>query len=354
MSEEEAKSRSSRRFKMILTWVTLVALSILIYFLRDDIAATMSNITQVHGLVLACIVIWQVLNYHYYAALYGELFQILSKKIRYKELFKLSLELNFINHIFPSAGVSGFSYFSYRMRGLGVSAGKATLVQMMRFVTVFISFQALLLIGLLLLAVNGKANNMTILVASSLITLLLVGTLLLAYIVGSRKRIDAFLTLTTKFLNRIIQIVRPKHPETINIESARSTFLELHENYMIMTKDIGRLKKPLIYAFMANFTEVATLYTVYLAFGEPVNAGAIIIAYAVANFAGLISALPGGIGVYEALMTAVLVTAGVPAALSIPVTIMYRVLTLILQLPPGYYFYHKALNGGDKKWAQEA
>jgi uncharacterized protein (TIRG00374 family) len=83
---------------------------------------------------------------------------------------------------------------------------------------------------------------------------------------------------------------------------------------------------------------------VFLAFGETVNPGAVIIAYAVANFAGLVSVLPGGVGIYEALMTAVLATAGVPPAVSIPVIIMYRILTMIIQLPIGYYFYHKFVN----------
>ena len=75
-----------------------------------------------------------------------------------------------------------------------------------------------------------------------------------------------------------------------------------------------------------------------------VNLGAIILAYGVANFAGLISVLPGGIGIYEALMTAVLVSTGIPASVSLPVTIMYRVLNTLIQLPPGFYFYHKTIN----------
>jgi uncharacterized membrane protein YbhN (UPF0104 family) len=66
-------------------------------------------------------------------------------------------------------------------------------------------------------------------------------------------------------------------------------------------------------------------------------------AYAVANFAGLISVLPGGVGIYEALMTGVLAAAGVPAGTSIPIIVMYRILNMVLQLTPGYYFYHKSL-----------
>ena len=100
---------------------------------------------------------------------------------------------------------------------------------------------------------------------------------------------------------------------------------------------------------MANLTEVLAIYVVYGAFGHWVNIGAIIIAYAVANFAGLVSVLPGGIGIFEALMTAVLAAAGIPIGLSIPVTIMYRVLNTIIQVPPGYYFYHHALRGKSLK-----
>jgi uncharacterized protein (TIRG00374 family) len=89
---------------------------------------------------------------------------------------------------------------------------------------------------------------------------------------------------------------------------------------------------------------VATIYTVFAAFGQLVNPGAVIIAYAVANFAGLISVLPGGIGIYEALMTGVLAAGGVPAALSLPVIIAYRIINISLQIPAGAYLYNGAVN----------
>jgi hypothetical protein len=40
-------------------------------------------------------------------------------------------------------------------------------------------------------------------------------------------------------------------------------------------------------------------------------------------------------------MTGVLVAGGVPAALSLPVTVMFRVLSTLIQLPPGYILYHR-------------
>jgi putative heme transporter len=344
----EAFQHNSGKWRKILTWFTLGALILLVFLLRDQILETFSNLDRVNVFILLFIIVWQLINYHTYAKLYQKLFTILGAKIDYKPMYKVAIELNFVNHVFPSAGVSGFSYFGLRMKQLGATAGQATLVQTMRFVTVFISFQALLLLGLFFLAVNGKASNLVILVASSLATLLVVGTLLVVYIVGSKRRIDIFFTTLTKGLNKLIQVVRPRHPETINISAVRKLFLEFHENYTILAKNYTKLKMPLVYAFFASLTEILTIYTVYAAFGEYVNFGAIIIAYAIANFAGLISVLPGGVGVYEGLMTAVLATVGVPPSLSLPITVMYRVLSSAVQLPPGYYLYQKALQRKDK------
>ena len=124
----------------------------------------------------------------------------------------------------------------------------------------------------------------------------------------------------------------------------------MHDNYKTIESKWRQLKLPFLWALIANLTEVLCIYVVYLAFGEVVNMGAVILAYAVANFAGMVSVMPGGVGVYEALMTGVLVAAGVPASLSLSVTVMYRVLNTLIQVPPGWILYHAALT--DKKPGQ--
>lgn len=335
--------KRTKRWKLILNIVTLLALAGLIYAVREEILDTISNLGRVNRYALLLIIPAQVLNYDAYIRMYRHLFAVLGHKIRYGAMARVTLELNFVNNVFPSGGVSGFSYFGLRMKSHGVSTGKATLVQLMRFILLFVSFQILLFLGLIMLAIGGQASNFLILIAGSLATLLLVGTIASAFIIGSQKRINSFFTYATRFVNRVIKVVRPKHPETINIARAQVVVTDLHENYMVIKQNPRMLRAPLIYALLANAAEILTIYAVYIAFGSWVNPGAVIIAYAIANFAGLISVLPGGVGIYEALMTGVLASAGVPAGVSIPVTIMYRVLNMALQLPPGYFFYHKAI-----------
>lgn len=337
-------NKLDHKWKKIITVVTLLALALLVFLIRDQIVQSFSNLSRVNLLWVVLIIVFQFINHHAYAKIYQECFKVLGSKLRYKSSYRLSLEINFVNNVFPTAGLSGFSYFGLRMKDYGVSAGRATLVHVLRMSMVFLSFQALLAFGLVTLAIAGKASNITILIASSLATLIFVGTALVAYIIGSRQRINSFFTALTKIVNRTIQLVRPKHPETINIAGVQKIFFDLHENYLLIAKDYKSLWRPFCYALLANAVEIASIYAVYLAFGDVVNPGAIIIAYVIANFAGLVSVLPGGVGIYEGLMTAVLATAGISPAISIPATVTYRVLTSLIQLPPGYYFYSKAIN----------
>ncbi len=333
-----------RRWKLILNIITILALFALLYVIRDQLSQTLTNLSRVWLGVLVLMLPIQLLNYHAQTKMYQHLFQILGNKLSYKFLFRTSLELNMVNSVFPSGGVSGVSYYGVRMRDGGkVTGAKATLVQVMKVALLILSFELLLIVGLFLMAIEGRASGLILFVTGSLSTLLIVGTLGSMYIIGSKRRINSFFIAVTKFFNGAVRLFRPKNPETIDIQKAHGVFDDMHQNYMHFRRHYKKLKAPFYWALTANLSEIMTIYVVYIAFGEWVNIGAVILAYAVANFAGLVSVLPGGVGVYEFLMTAVLVAGGVPAAVSLPVTVMYRVLNTLIQVPPGYYFYHKTL-----------
>ncbi|HVO86890.1 MAG TPA: lysylphosphatidylglycerol synthase transmembrane domain-containing protein [Candidatus Binatia bacterium] len=344
MSEDATTRRS--RWKLILTVATLAALAILIYGIRKDVGGVIENLGKINALVLLFMLPIEFLNYDAYSRFYVSIFATIGNKVRYWPMFRLTLELNFVNHILPSGGVSGIGYFNVRMRSEGVSTAKSSLAQVLKLFLLYLSFQPLLVLGVFLLAVRGHVNDLVMVVASSIITLMIVGTFIVIYVIEDRQRINSFLTYATKAINYIVHIVRRKHPETISIVKAQKTFNELHENYLLIKTKWRELKRPFLYMTMANITEVAAIYVVYIAFGRFVNVGAVILAYAVANFAGLISVLPAGIGIYEGLMTAVLAATGIPPELSLPVTLMYRVLNMAMQLTPGYYFYQKAVRDG--------
>lgn len=339
-----------RRWKLLLNITTIVAIVLFLFLIREQIVETFENIGRIHWWVLLLIVFLQLWNYDAQTRMYLSLFKIVGNTFKYKPMFIAALELNFINNVFPSGGVSGISYFGVRLRSDKVTAGKATLVQIMKLLMLYVSFEVLLVLGIFLLAAEGHINDLVLASAVAISTALILGTALFVYILGSKRRVEQFFRFIRRLTNKVVRKVRrDPHHKTIEMHRVQFLLSELHDNFRTIKSRITELKWPLVHALFANLTEIMCIYVIYIAFGEWVNFGAIIIAYSVANFAGLISVLPGGVGIYELLMTTVLVAAGVPVALSLPVTIMYRVLTAAIQLPPGYYFYHRALNSKGMK-----
>jgi uncharacterized protein (TIRG00374 family) len=337
-----------RNWKLLLNIATLVALVLLVFLIRDQIIETFNNLRTVNLWAIAWLLPLLLVNFHSQAKMYQGLFAALGNRLHYGFMLRAAIELNFVNKVFPSGGVSGISYFGMRLRSKDITGGRATMVQLMKLLLQFASFEILLIAGMLFLAMGGHVNNMVILVGSSISTLLVVGTVAFGFVMGSEHRIHATFGALTAALNWVVSRFRRKEKEAISMERAERLVQEMHNNYNLLFKQFRQLKWPFVWGLTLNMAEIASIYAVYVAFGSWVNVGAIILAYAVANFAGLVSVLPGGVGIYEVLMTGVLTAAGVPLALSLPATVMFRVLSTILQVIPGYYFYHKTVREAGK------
>jgi uncharacterized protein (TIRG00374 family) len=334
---------NKKNWRQILTVITVIALLIFIIASWSHIADTFKELKGVDLWVLWLMIPVEMLNYYAQTRLYQDALRTLGYNISKKFLYKFSLELNFIATLLPSAGLSAVSYTNLRLKSQDVSGANATLLHIIKTISVFLSFLILLVIGLFLLALGGKASSIIILFATVVVTILVILTGGAIFLVGSETRIDSFFTWITLFLNKVVKAFRPHILEAINVKRARKVFKDLHHGYMLFRNNLDQFKGPFIWGLLANFTEVAVLFVVYIAFGHWVNPGAIILAYAVANVGGFLSVLPGGVGVYESLMTIVLAAAGISPSLSLPITVTYRILNSLIQVAPGYVFYQKAL-----------
>ncbi len=339
-------------FKSVKFWInviTLAALVLLIFLAREQIQDAFKSFTKLNWLWMLLIIPVQLFNHFSVANFYKSYLKTMGEKIKTTELFKVSLEMNFINNVFPSGGVSGFGYLGFRLGKLGVSGSKSTLLQTSRHIITFITFIVYLMLALFLLSLFGSASRFIILLATSMSFLIIFGFLILLYIISNEKRIKKFTAALPKLVNKVAKVLHSKSKQPIDIEKIEKLFGDLHKDYKHVRKNWRDLRKPFYWTMTMNFTEILTIFLVYLAFSEIVNPGAIIISYAVANIAGLISIFPGGVGIYEGLMTAVMASAGVNKALALSATVVYRVFNMGIFLPIGYYFYHKALKGEDKE-----
>jgi hypothetical protein len=333
-------------FKFWLNIFTLAALAFLIFISWDQIIEAFKEAVGLNILSLLMMIPIQLVSYYAVAGFYKTFLDKQGDVIPTQELYKIALELNFVNHVFPSGGVSGFSYLSVRLKRLGVSTAKSTLAQLLRFTMTFVSFLVVLVFALFALAFSQSVGGLVIVISSLIIFATIAGTGVGVFIISKPSRIKAFVSWLPKAVNYVARpFKRDKQTSLINMQKLEDTLEDLHRNYQVLKGDMPLVKQLFKWALLINVAEILTIYMVYVAFSELINPGALIIAYAVANFAGLIAVLPGGVGVYEGLMTATLASAGVPKALALSATVIYRVLSIVFFLPVGYYLYHKAVQG---------
>ncbi len=100
----------------------------------------------------------------------------------------------------------------------------------------------------------------------------------------------------------------------------------------------GLLGDVLLVAFGANLINLLTLFALSLAYGEPVNAGALTAAYTMNVVFSVVTFIPHGIGIAETIMVVVLTSLGIATAEAVAITIAFRGLNVWLPLGIGFVF----------------
>ena len=160
--------------RIIISLITLLVLAAIIYLSRHELLRAWELLGTANVGLLALLLPAQIIVY--YAG--GEMIfsylrdRKLIKHVSRLEQVRIALELNLVNHIFPSGGVSGISYTTWRMSKLGVSSARSTFAQLLRYVTGFLSMLAMMIVAVVFLAVDGRINRY--IVASSFLVVVVV------------------------------------------------------------------------------------------------------------------------------------------------------------------------------------
>lgn len=327
----------SWRFALVMGAMAVFAA--IVVFNWKDVKETIGVIGTIRWPILLLIPAVQTLSFYSNAKYYQSFLASFGYKLPTATLFRLALALNFVNQISPSAGLTGVTFFSYGLKG-EVSAGKSTLVQYGRYVLTSVSFVFLLVFGLFTLYFGGGIDKIIvrIVVALVLSTVVLASVFLGAF--SSKDRFNKLVYWVQRCIDWLSGLLRKGKP-LLGKERVRKVLEEFHDGIDVLIRERRHLGRPFFYALMGNVMEVVTLYIVFIALGVWVNPGAVIISYAAASATAVVSIIPGDVGVYELTSVAVLSSTGVPVAVALTATLIYRVLNKTLFLPPGFYYYSK-------------
>lgn len=327
------------------TWVsiaTIIFLLAVLFFARHDIEHAYALLGQVNLWILVLLVPLQLVSY--YAA--GEMiFAYLKRQKQIKigslMLTRLALEMNFVNHVLPSGGVSGVSYMGWRLKHFGVSASRSTTAQLVRMVAAFVSFALLLLVAVVMMVLDGEINRWVVGATIGLIAVMSGAFIGVVYLLNHENRFAAVAHWCARTANATLTLVgSKKHVKAMSIQSF---FAEIQDDYRIIRANKHLLAVPLFWGFVFNITEVAMFYVAFLALGHPINPAPLVIAYGLAGAAGFFMVTPGGAGAYEAIMVAFLTASGINPGIALLGILLTRVLLMIGTILAGYVFYQQAV-----------
>lgn len=339
-------------FKTILSAFTLVMVVLILFLSRNHLRHAWQLMSQVNLWMLGLVGVFTLVSY----LLSGEMiFSYLRQKkfikgISHFTQMRISLELNFVNHVLPSGGVSGMSYFNWRMGKSGVNVARSTMAQIVRFVASAIALTILLVISLVIVTIDGEVNRWMILMSATLVFLMAFAIAIFIYIIQSSERIARLGAWMQKKANKITRVVtRGKRRKVIDSTVLTDFLEEMHQDYIELSRDRSIMKKPIIWGLWFFASDVAIFFLTFLALGLTVNPASILIAYSIASLAGFVVVTPGGAGAYEALMVWVLVASGVREGQAIAGILLARVVILMITIVAGYFFYQLTLNKYGKR-----
>jgi uncharacterized protein (TIRG00374 family) len=333
-------------FRAWLSAVTLILVAVIIFLSRHELLRAWDLLGRVDIWVLLLLIPTQLLVYF----TGGEMmFSYLRSKDSISKVAPLALagmalEMNFVNHILPSGGVSGVSYMTWRLGKYGVSSGRATMAQIVRYAVGLLSFMSLLFIAVFIVTIDGSINRWIILMSSLLVGGMTSAIVAAIYLLSSSRRIASFSSWFARVANRLVsKFTLGKKREIVTQKVVEAFFMEMHDDYVALRHDKRILLKPFLWGLIFTAADIALFMITFWALGHPVNPAPILIAYGVATIAGFFVITPGGAGAYEAIMVAFLAVAGLDKGTAIAGIVLTRVILLLGTIILGYLFYQRAL-----------
>lgn len=323
------------KIRNILVVLGLVGLAIVIFLNIHQLKAFIHLLSSLRWYILVLIIVVQLFSYYLNALYYQSILRVFSYTgFPFIKLFEGAMAANFINYIIPSAGIAGAGFLS-QVLSPEVPRGQGVLVQFMRYGLSALAVLIMLPVGILIVVVSGPENKNLNKLAITLSLVILTIAIALAAIINQE-------SLTRKLVRKI------EHRLTRWFNKFRENTVEkfiddFYAGFRIITNRKKSMFKPMGWSLVYVLVEMLTVYLSFVAFGKWVNPGIVIMGYLMANITSVIGGAFFSFGVFEVGMVATFVALGVPFVLAVSVTLVYRIMNLLIGLPPGFYFYRKFL-----------
>ncbi len=257
------------------------------------------------------------------AALYARVLRLLGHHVRAASLWLIAQMAIVINVAFPAGPVAMSAFLLHVFRRRGVLEGVTTVAVALDSLTYETAFFGLVGFGLAYLFTHRSLSVGQI----TEVGLLAFGIVIAGMYLWGLQRDRADLTRKAVSVQQWIarRLRQPWQPASIE------SFLdELYRGKALIARRPAAFARLLALQIGVLALDILTLYCAFRAVGNDPHLSVVILSYSLASLFAALAPLPGGGGSFEATLVLVAARLGVPTAVALSATLIYRVLTFWL------------------------
>lgn len=251
------------------------------------------------------------------------------------ELFTVGFVSTVLNNVTATGGLAGHSLRTIVLKRKEITISKILAISLFHSYFNNLIFFAFFPIGLGYLLTTGKLGS----IGTSVIVLLLV-------IFTALFLVSSGMIFSEPLRNVVLKIIT----HAVRLTTGRDVGAQIDQFHIAMNEGIGSINKSRQFATnMALFIifdwmgSVLALGFCFDALGEPVKLGLLITGFTIGFTLGVLSMIPGGLGVQDSSMVGVFTLLGVPIEKAILAILLFRLLYYFLPLLLSVSFYRELL-----------
>jgi uncharacterized protein (TIRG00374 family) len=273
----------------------------------------------------------QILYYPLYAKYLKLCFDYFQLGYSQKRLMQVFLATKFTNIVFPLATVGQVALFAAEAKREGDSGTSATFASGLAMIVDVISFWIVSIIPIFILEKNHVLKPYYLYAFLILSFAALVLTIFVLLYFKNKK----FAKIAFGFLSKNMNKLGTDLPD---------------ERVPVMAGKLRTyLPKLLGYSLLLQVFNIATLFLIYLAFGQNLYLSNVITSYTIGMLFTIVSITPQGAGFAEAAMILAMVASGMPLSNAILITAAFRGLQIALPFLVGFVYFQKLKLLSNKK-----
>jgi len=336
MSKKEGKQKRSTAQKLVMILIGLF----FVYALMANYGRLVEAYDVLKGVDTKYIILLplvQLVSYLWIAGYYKTMFGIFEKDVKYWDAYRMTAGLYFVEQILPSGGASGIAYMAYGLKDKA-STSLTTLVQLGRYGFNHLAYTFMVILGVFW-SLQLQSSRVTLFGSVIAVGVLITAVFEFFIVLSGDSKINKLVEKVSDIVNWFGKKILRRPKELMDSKKLISSLKDFYDGTNKMKENKMQFLNPFLIMSLSAASQIAVVYFSFVALGAQTNLGIIIFAFTFANFFGVLSVIPGDVGVHEGAMISALTIMEVDFSVATAATLIYRVFNKFIMVAIGFFFY---------------